>query len=77
MLAPPLTITKEEIDFAMEVFDKALKSPTRRCRVEALRHGMRRKRDRFVSIFLRRGQDWETAKKEKRRSLFPAGVYDY
>lgn len=25
MLAPPLTITKEEIDFAMEVFDKALK----------------------------------------------------
>ncbi len=25
MFAPPLTITKEEIDFAMEVFDKALK----------------------------------------------------
>ncbi len=25
MLAPPLTITKEEIDFAVEVFDKALK----------------------------------------------------
>jgi 4-aminobutyrate aminotransferase-like enzyme len=24
MLAPPLTITKSEIDFAMEVFDKAL-----------------------------------------------------
>ena len=24
MLAPPLTITKDEIDFAMNVFDKAL-----------------------------------------------------
>jgi hypothetical protein len=24
MLAPPLAITKSEIDFAMEVFDKAL-----------------------------------------------------
>ena len=24
MFAPPLTITKEEIDFAMAVFDKAL-----------------------------------------------------
>jgi 4-aminobutyrate aminotransferase-like enzyme len=24
MMAPPLTVTKEEIDFALEVFDKAL-----------------------------------------------------